>query len=222
MFLRVPTGFWDSLGPAARFIEWMQPKRVLDVGVGNGRMGFLVREYGAKEGIPRYKPGNLIIDGIEGYAPYLGPLQEAIYDRIIVSDALRALDDMTDRYELVIASDILEHFSEADARHFLHLLPRVGSVALVITPTFDMPQRSEINPLEDHRSFWPASTLRSAGARFVQEYPLSVLALLGDVGIIDTYAALTFQHTTIKDWVLPPELRRRLRETRQRRRSGRH
>ena len=60
----MPTGFWDSLNPAARFIEWIQPKHVLDIGIGNGRMGFLAREYGDKEGIERWRPGKQIVDGI--------------------------------------------------------------------------------------------------------------------------------------------------------------
>src|SRR2546426_12794786 len=86
----------------------------------------------------------------------------------VVASIRRATEpDPTDRHE---------HFSETDATRFLHLLLRVGSVALVITPAFDMPQRSALNPLEGHRSFCPASKLRSAGASRCDGYIAATIA----------------------------------------------
>src|SRR5947199_8982407 len=114
----MPTGFTDSLTPVAQFIEWLQPERVLDVGVGGGRMGFLAREYACIPWHPNARGHRVVIDGIEGYAPYLGDLQRAIYDDLIVGEAVEILARMADaerRYNLVIASDILEHFVREEA-----------------------------------------------------------------------------------------------------------
>jgi len=216
----VPTGFWDSLNPAARFIEWIQPKHVLDIGIGNGRMGFLAREYGDKEGIERWRPGKQIVDGIEGYAPYLGPLQKAIYDRILVGEARELLPTLTERYELAIAADILEHFDHGSGLEFLTAALSAADVLLVSTPSFFMEQQSEANPLENHRSFWSLEALRDANAGYVEAGPMSNFALFGDAEIIVAYAAGVERRPTWKDWLVPPELCRLIRETRARAHRG--
>ena len=136
----MPTGFADSLTPAAAFIEWLQPKRVLDIGVGNGRMGFLVREYGNKEGVPNWRPGPQRLVGVEGYQPYLGPLHGLLYDEILIGDALDLLPQISDGFDLVIAADIIEHFADAEAETFLDHTTRLGRAVLLVTPSFDMPQ----------------------------------------------------------------------------------
>lgn len=169
----------------------MQPKRVLDVGIGNGRMGFLAREYGNKEGISRWRPGPQVVDGIEGYAPYIGPIQNAVYDRILIGDALDLLPDLAGEYELVIASDILEHFTHDVGLRFLSLAAAAGDVLLVSTPSFDMPQASDVNPLENHLSYWPATSLRQAGAKVVHPGELSTFALFGEHETIAAYVRST-------------------------------
>jgi hypothetical protein len=188
----MPTGFTDSLSPVARLIEWMQPHRVLDVGVGNGRMGFLAHEYAAQPWNPRFMDGTRVIDGIEGYAPYLGPLHALIYDDIVVGEALETLSTFAEtdrRYDLALAIDIVEHFAEDRARLFLRLISTIADVSVVATPRWDLPQVSTENPLENHRSFWPAPVFRLVGAHTVEEYELSTIAYFGDERLIDAFMA---------------------------------
>ena len=200
----MPTGFPDSLTPVARLIEWLQPARVLDVGVGGGRMGFLAREYGHHPWHPRAHGGGVEVHGIEGHAPYIGPVQRAVYDRLVIGDALDALSRLAaegERYELVIASDILEHFGEADARLFLDRCLAVGDLLVVVTPAQWFAQVSEENELETHRSHWSDAALRAAGAHAVVHRGESLVALFGDARLALEYAAR-----------LRRPLRRRLRD----------
>lgn len=188
----MPTGYPDSLTPVARLIEWLQPARVLDVGVGGGRMGFLAREYGHHPWHPRAHGGGVELHGIEGHEPYLGPVQRAVYDRLEIGDALEVLARLHsdgERYELVIASDILEHFDEQNARLLLERCLAVGELLVIVTPSEWFAQTSEENELETHRSHWDAPALRAAGARAVLHRGESVVALFGAETLADEYAA---------------------------------
>jgi len=188
----MPTGYPDSLSPVARLIEWLQPARVLDVGVGGGRMGFLAREYGHHPWHPRAHGGGVEVHGIEGYEPYLGPVQRAVYDRLEIGDALDVLPRLKaegERYELVIASDILEHFDDENARLLLERCLAVGDLLLIVTPSEWFAQTSEENDLETHRSHWDEDALRAAGAHAVLHRGESVVALFGDAALAGEYAA---------------------------------
>jgi hypothetical protein len=157
------------------FIEDLRPASVLDVGAGMGVYGLLMRN--ALEGLnllefsphavtlrPR-EQWKIRIDGIEGYANYLTPVHGYAYSNMTVGDARELLPRCgTGSYELVLAIDILEHFSEEEGLAFLGDVARVTSrAALVSTPKWFIEQNVAGNPLEDHRSLWSDSALASAG-----------------------------------------------------------
>ena len=77
----------------------------------------------------------------------------SIYDRILVGDARELLPALTERYELAIAADILEHFDHGGGVEFLAATLSVADVALISTPSFLMEQQSDANPIENHRSW---------------------------------------------------------------------
>lgn len=200
-----PTGFPDALTPIAQFVEWLQPSRVLDVGVGGGRMGFLAREYGHNPWHPRARGNGLVVDGIEGYEPYLGPVQRALYDELVVGEAIETLDRMVSdgvQYDLVIASDILEHFAPVDGRRFLDRCLAVAPLVLIATPRDYFDQESEGNELDTHRSFWPEAELVRAGATAILHRGATTVALFGDGTLVGEY--LHRRRRPLHAWFLPP------------------
>jgi hypothetical protein len=215
----LPTGFPDSLTPVARFIEWLQPLTVLDVGVGGGRMGFLAREYGHIPWHPRARGHEVTIHGIEGYEPYIGDLQRAIYDLVVVGEANEVLERLVGdetRYDLVIASDVLEHFNPGDAEYLIDRCITVGDVVLIVTPGQFFEQVSDENPLENHRSFWPEKALKKLGATAVLHQGASTVCLLGNQEIADAFvrAQRGGPRSLLSEWVLPPAWKRLLRHLR--------
>ncbi|MDM8569289.1 hypothetical protein QUF50_07255 [Thiotrichales bacterium HSG1] len=67
-------------------------------------------------------------------------------------------------YELVLAIDILEHFTKEDGVQFLTQLKRIASKAvLVSTPKEFISQEIEANPYENHRSWWKENELLENG-----------------------------------------------------------
>jgi hypothetical protein len=221
----MPTGFTDSLTPVARFIEWLQPARVLDVGVGGGRMGFLAREYAHLPWHPHGKVGPVVVDGIEGYAPYLSDVQHALYDELVVGEAIETVTNMAEggrRYDLVIAADILEHFSSQDARRFLDGCLLIGRCVLIVTPRTYFDQHSTDNPLQTHRSHWPEEALLHLGAAAIlHRGESSTVCLFGDDAVARAYSN-TLRAARWYRWILPPEWERLLKELRARARSLPH
>jgi len=171
-----------QLSSIVGFCESLQPMTVLDVGVGMGMYGFLLRTnlehinlFSVSGSSASQRPRSewkRRIDGIEGFATYLTPVHEYSYNKIFIADALQALSKIGDgSYELVLAVDILEHFEKSQGELFVSECLRVCSQAcLMSTPKDFIHQVVEANPLEDHRSHWTSEELLSLGFnRFIAD-----------------------------------------------------
>lgn len=138
---------------ADRARELERPIRVLDVGVGRGKYGLLLREY-LGESLDR-------IDGVEAEGRYLeqAPWLRSIYDTVLVDDVTNFVGPEFDIYDLVLMLDVLEHLERADA---IRLLGVIGPPVLISTPVdfFQNPEHVDY-PTEEHRSHWTAERLAS-------------------------------------------------------------
>lgn len=146
----MPISSHDHLSTVIDLMLFAPPRSVLDVGLGYGVYGFLARSYLDAFG----REDTLQLDGIEGFAQYIGEVQNALYDRIFVGDALailRSIDAAS--YDLVLALDIVEHFDEQEASAFVTECVRVGRSTIVTTPRIHLDQDAvHGNELERHRS----------------------------------------------------------------------
>jgi len=105
------------------------------------------------------------IDGIEGCSGYLTPVHEYAYNQLMIGNALEILPHLsTQSYELVLAIDILEHFTQAEGLTFLSHLKRIAhQAALISTPKEFIIQEVPANPYENHRSLWSQEELVKQG-----------------------------------------------------------
>ena len=85
-------------------IKEVNPKTILDVGVGEGILEAIVRPvFGDK----------VMLHGLEVWEPYIGEYNlESKYDKIFNVDA-REWDDW--EYDLIMFGDVLEHMTEEEA-----------------------------------------------------------------------------------------------------------
>jgi SAM-dependent methyltransferase len=137
----------------------MAPRRVLDIGLGYGKWGFLVRE--ALDFIPGrlYRDDwQVRIDGIDAH-PYVSPLHDWVYDDVRVADALDVLDEL-DGYDLVVLGDVIEHFDKEVGLSLLRSLAARNRNLLVTTPVHFFEQEMPENPFERHRSHWSPADFR--------------------------------------------------------------
>jgi hypothetical protein len=153
----MPSGPLEGVPLLVAAILSTEPRRILDLGMGTGKWGFLLREqhdyaHGRRE---------LIVDGVEGHEPYIGAHQRAVYDSIVVADVrdfLRGAD--TASYDVALVLDLIEHFSPAVGRDLIAEALRVAELVAITTPKRFYPQTEHPNELEHHRSWWPESELQ--------------------------------------------------------------
>jgi SAM-dependent methyltransferase len=139
-------------------VRKLQPKSVLDIGVGFGKWGFLFREYlDVMAGRPFKKDWAIQIDGIEIFDPYIEEHQPCIYDAVIMGDCVKIINTI-DSYDLVFMSDVLEHIQKDIARQFILDALRKCKHFLLVIPMTSVWLNSQGmvygNAFEAHISAW--------------------------------------------------------------------
>lgn len=148
----------------------LNPKSILDVGMGRGSYGWWLRnEFGFT--------GHLT--GLEIWAPYVeGPDalaggNRSHYNVIHVGDVRASLPWIDAvKPDIVFAFDVLEHMSEADAVRVLRHLQRACSKAVLVScPRIPYPQGPHNgNPFEEHiRECWTTEEMSALGSEIVHE-----------------------------------------------------
>jgi hypothetical protein len=118
----------------------VKPARILDIGVGMGAYGFMLRQY-LDVANERIKPESweTVIDGVEIFPEYGNPVWEYAYDTIHIGDVRQLLSSLG-KYDLIIANDVLEHFSQHEARMLAQEFLRMAPVLIATTPAGEYPQ----------------------------------------------------------------------------------
>lgn len=124
------------------FVSEAAPKKILDVGVGMGAYGFMARQYldVSAERIEK-ETWRTRIDGIEVFQRYQNPVWDYAYDSITLRD-LRDCVESIETYDVIICTDVMEHFPVDEARHLLRALLKKTGVLIVTTPVADYPQEA--------------------------------------------------------------------------------
>ena len=162
----MPIGSFTIVPHLAHELSLRQPRRVLDLGMGSGFLGAVVRQW-VDLGV---RPWRSFLLGVEGWADYRNPLWD-LYDVVVVDSIQSFLAGTSERFDCVLLCDVLEHFPKEEG---LALLARCrpyvqpGGLLVVATPAEFIDQPAEYgNPLECHRSLWDAGELEALGLRIV-------------------------------------------------------
>ena len=145
----MPISSWQAISDITAEIVRLDPKRVLDLGVGFGMYGAICRNYlDGRFGRCAPKDWRVMIDGSEAHAGYRNACWWA-YD--FISEV-----DFTYRpwegYDLVLMIDSLEHLEREDGRLFLRELVTDNKHVIVSVPNGPMEQgAAHGNEYERHR-----------------------------------------------------------------------
>jgi len=116
-------------------IKVTRPKRILDIGIGFGKYGFLSREYLELWDVDAvYGKWDRQIDGVEAFAEYVNDAHRYIYDNIFIGEAQNILPQLKEKYDLIIMVDVLEHFEYPVGQQILKLCEQKARNVLIATP----------------------------------------------------------------------------------------
>ncbi len=154
----MPTSTYSHIPAFINILSSIKPNTILDVGIGNGKMGFLARDlldvmYGQQH---RKEKWRVIIDGIEVFEDYIQEHQKAIYNDIYIGDAFEVINTLGN-YDLIILGDVLEHFKKEKAFNFLDMcFTHTNHHIILNIPLGEKWTQPAIygNTHEEHLSFW--------------------------------------------------------------------
>jgi len=132
------------------------PETVLDIGCGNGKWGYLFREYGdIFKGRLTEEDWQVVIHGVEIFEKYIHEGHRRNYDQIIIGDIAKYAG-MLPTYDFIYAGDVIEHLPKPIARSVLADLRRKSHRLVVSIPLgADWPQGEVFgNVAESHLSTW--------------------------------------------------------------------
>lgn len=154
----MPTSFHGQISTILNLIFEINPASILDIGVGFGKYGVLLRDL---LDVPYERYGKetwkIRIDGIEGYPGYENPIHTYAYDHVYYDKAEVALDQIGTVYDLALMIDVLEHFEKEAGRQILNRILEKCKLLIIAVPVVPCPQTYLDNALEAHKSRWDAN-----------------------------------------------------------------
>jgi len=152
----MPTSHSNQINKIVQIIRTVNPQKLLDIGMGFGKYGFLAREYlELWDGRERYNDWTRTIDGIEVFEDYVTGLQRLIYSQILIGNAIDILPNLTEHYDLTLLIDVLEHFGKEDGIKLLKECIEHSDNILISVPN-DIGNQGDAfdNIYETHRFQW--------------------------------------------------------------------
>ena len=103
------TSNWQQIPFCVEALLDVCPMRVLDVGVGFGRRGMLVREFCEEwKGRTHRENWRVHLEGIEMFPKNIEEYHHLFYDWVHIGDAAQIVERMPDRWDLIICGDVLQ------------------------------------------------------------------------------------------------------------------
>ena len=151
------TSNWQNIPFCVEALMRIAPQRVLDVGVGFGRWGIIVREFcDVWYGRVSEQQWSVHVEGIEAFKNNIASYHKAFYNKIYYGDAREVILKLDSSWDVVIFGDVLEHFERDTGEMLLNwCLDRSEYVMVNVPLGPEWPQQEMYqNPYEKHLSEW--------------------------------------------------------------------
>jgi hypothetical protein len=136
----MPTSNVFHLPPVIMLAGSLPNSRVLDLGIGMGTYGLMLRTaLDIGDGHVAPNTWTRTIEGIEIFDAYRNPIWDYAYDRVHMGD-IRDVLPRRGTYDIIVAGDVLEHFPRAEARTLMDEALRHAQVLIATTPRVEFPQ----------------------------------------------------------------------------------
>ena len=163
------SSFVEQIPTIIRLIQSLGPKRVLDIGKGFGKYGFLIHEYVGIDNLKRIDPSktlaelsNLKIDAVEADKDLMLPHLNQIYTTTFAGDVTKIYKDLPS-FELVLMIDVIEHLDKGSAVEVLKYFLELNTNILIATPINYFQQELYESDYEHHISHWKLKDFKALG-----------------------------------------------------------
>lgn len=152
----MPTSWYHVIPDILNLIQQEQPKSLLNIGVGFGKYGLLIRDI-LELPFERYNKNQwtCIIDGVEAFRNYKNPIHDYIYNKIYYDNIIDVIDNLP-IYDIILLIDVLEHFTKVEGKFLIQkLCEHINKSIIISTPLYPDKQKDYIgNVYEEHKSRW--------------------------------------------------------------------
>jgi len=167
------TSNWQNISYNIELVKKLNPKSILDIGVGFGRWGILFREFLEIWGDSNYTgKWNRSIDGVEIFPEYIKEYHKYFYDTIYIENAADFIKTTQMKYDLINCGDVIEHFKKSDARIFIDDCLNKSKYVLINIPIGGNWNQGPINnnEFEKHLSEWSRSDFEKYEHHLIREF----------------------------------------------------
>ncbi len=154
------TSNWQNISYNLQIVKKLNPKSILDIGVGFGRWGILFREILEIWGDNNYSGNwNRLIEGVEIFPEYIKEYHKYFYNKIYIENALDFIKKTDKKYDLINCGDVIEHFEKKDAVELIDICLFKSKYLLINIPIGKNWEQGAVNnnEYERHRSVWQNS-----------------------------------------------------------------
>jgi len=155
----MPIGCYSLVPHVAHRLVTRRPRSVLDLGIGFGNYGAVVRQW-LDCGAP---PWDTYLVGVEAWEAYRNPVWQ-LYNLVVVDTIESFLDQQAGQFECVLLMDVLEHFEKERGAAIVDRIKQIvapGGLFVVGTPAIFCEQDAvHGNAFERHRALWTADDFR--------------------------------------------------------------
>lgn len=165
--------------------DWIyktNPMKVLDIGIGNGRYGFLSRDL--LDTPFDENPKRIILEGIEGFEKYITDFHRKIYDNIYIGNCYDLVEALPNDYDLILFLDVIEHLDKEQGEKLIKILLSKTKNIIIATPCGYVPQDDVFgNEYERHHSGWTKKDFKKFENVIVKEikseFPYKLVCFIG-------------------------------------------
>lgn len=151
------TSNWQQIPFCIDALKKIDPLSVLDVGVGFGRWGIIVREFcDVWESRVFQDQWRVRIEGIEGYAKSITNYHREFYNEIHIGDARELIPRLAGPWSVTMYGDVMEHFTKEQAHELLRFSLDHSDYVIVNIPIGEEHPQGDAygNDFERHLSTW--------------------------------------------------------------------
>ena len=148
------------------FVDRNDIKSVLDLGCGFGKYGYLSREYfDAWHGRYEEKSWTTRIVGVEIFEKYITDTQRRVYSDIIIDDALTYLKRSSEKFDVILCMDMIEHLTKERGVELLNeMIGHCNKITFVSAPDGFVAQGSLYGNIhENHLCGWSRGEFEKVG-----------------------------------------------------------